>query len=113
MSKFFYRPSAQFFLGTEIGILSVREINIMSLEAYIPRVTCQKYCSISQSDDWKKGNRRNTDKRPSIFLIVALYRNIDNVDKTMNEINEQTENLKQIQEALSAPIGAAADFDEV
>lgn len=40
-------------------------------------------------------------------------RNIDDVDKTMDEINEQTENMKQIQEALSAPIGAAADFDEV
>ncbi|KAL0406198.1 UNVERIFIED_CONTAM: Vacuolar protein sorting-associated protein [Sesamum latifolium] len=39
--------------------------------------------------------------------------NIDDVDKTMNEINEQTENMKQIQEALSAPIGAATDFDEV
>lgn len=39
--------------------------------------------------------------------------NIDDVDKTMDEINEQTENMKQIQEALSAPIGAAADFDEV
>lgn len=31
----------------------------------------------------------------------------------MDEINEQTENMKQIQEALSAPIGTAADFDEV
>lgn len=31
----------------------------------------------------------------------------------MDEINEQTENMKQIQEALSAPFGAAADFDEV
>jgi charged multivesicular body protein 4 len=41
------------------------------------------------------------------------YRNIDDVDKTMDEINEQTENMKQIQEALSTPIGAAADFDEV
>ncbi|MQL93516.1 hypothetical protein Taro_026158 [Colocasia esculenta] len=39
--------------------------------------------------------------------------NIDDVDKTMDEINEQTENMKQIQEALSAPIGSAADFDEV
>ena len=39
--------------------------------------------------------------------------NIDDVDKTMDEINEQTENMKQIQEALSAPMGAAADFDEV
>ncbi|KAE8687543.1 Vacuolar protein sorting-associated protein 32-like protein 1 [Hibiscus syriacus] len=38
--------------------------------------------------------------------------NIDDVDKTMDEINEQTKNMKQIQEALSAPIGAAADFDE-
>lgn len=31
----------------------------------------------------------------------------------MDEINEQTENMKQIQEALSAPFGSAADFDEV
>ncbi|KAK8696998.1 hypothetical protein V6N13_113164 [Hibiscus sabdariffa] len=38
--------------------------------------------------------------------------NIDDVDKTMDEINEQTENMKQIQEALSTPIGAAADFDK-
>lgn len=35
------------------------------------------------------------------------------MDKTMDEINEQTENMKQIQEALATPIGAAADFDEV
>ncbi|XVF88671.1 hypothetical protein PTKIN_Ptkin19aG0069200 [Pterospermum kingtungense] len=38
--------------------------------------------------------------------------NIDDVDKTMDEINEQTENMRQIQEALATPIGAAADFDE-
>ncbi|KAL8037721.1 hypothetical protein ABFX02_11G056600 [Erythranthe guttata] len=38
--------------------------------------------------------------------------NIDDLDKTMDEINEQTENMKQIQEALATPIGAAADFDE-
>ncbi|XP_057768356.1 vacuolar protein sorting-associated protein 32 homolog 2-like [Salvia miltiorrhiza] len=38
--------------------------------------------------------------------------NIDDVDKTMDEINEQTENMKQIQEALATPIGAATDFDE-
>lgn len=31
----------------------------------------------------------------------------------MDEINEQTENMKQIQEALATPTGAAADFDEV
>ncbi|CAN4076819.1 unnamed protein product [Withania somnifera] len=38
--------------------------------------------------------------------------NIEDVDKIMDEINEQTENMKMIQEALSTPIGAAADFDE-
>nr|ACJ83886.1 unknown [Medicago truncatula] len=38
--------------------------------------------------------------------------NINDADATMDEINEQTENMKQIQELLSAPIGAAADFDE-
>ncbi|KVI00620.1 Snf7 [Cynara cardunculus var. scolymus] len=39
-------------------------------------------------------------------------KNIDDVDKTMDEINEQTENMKEIEEALATPIGAAADFDE-
>ncbi|XP_073044015.1 vacuolar protein sorting-associated protein 32 homolog 2-like [Primulina eburnea] len=38
--------------------------------------------------------------------------NIDDVDKTMDQINEQTENMKLIQEALATPVGAAADFDE-
>ena len=31
----------------------------------------------------------------------------------MDEISEQTENMRQIQEALATPIGSAADFDEV
>ncbi|KAH9619248.1 hypothetical protein KSS87_021478 [Heliosperma pusillum] len=48
----------------------------------------------------------------SAMKAMQKATNIDNVDKTMDEINEQTENLKQIQEALSAPIGASADFDE-
>ena len=48
-----------------------------------------------------------------VHVFCWSYRNIDDVDKTMDEINEQTENMKQIQEALSAPFGAAADFDEV
>ncbi|KNA14854.1 hypothetical protein SOVF_103350 [Spinacia oleracea] len=48
----------------------------------------------------------------SAMKAMQKATNIDNVDQTMDEINEQTENLKQIQEALSAPIGAAADFDE-
>ncbi|XP_057849380.1 vacuolar protein sorting-associated protein 32 homolog 2 isoform X1 [Cryptomeria japonica] len=52
--------------------------------------------------------------RTSAAAMKAMQKatNIDDVDKTMDEINEQTENMKQIQEALSTPIGAAADFDE-
>lgn len=41
------------------------------------------------------------------FYVFLNYRNLDDVDKTMDEINEQTENMKQIQKALSAPMGAA------
>ncbi|XP_031473256.1 vacuolar protein sorting-associated protein 32 homolog 1-like [Nymphaea colorata] len=37
--------------------------------------------------------------------------NIDDVDKTMGEIHDQVDDLRQIQEALSAPLGVA-DFDE-
>jgi hypothetical protein len=43
----------------------------------------------------------------------CFYRNIDDVDKTMDEINDNMENMRQIQDLLSAPMGAAADFDEV
>ncbi|CAN0901406.1 Vacuolar protein sorting-associated protein 32 homolog 1 [Linum grandiflorum] len=48
----------------------------------------------------------------SAMKAMQKATNIDDVDKTMDEINEQTENMKQIQEALSTPIGAAADFDD-
>jgi charged multivesicular body protein 4 len=52
--------------------------------------------------------------RSGAIAMKAIQKatNIDDVDKTMDEINEQTENMKQIQEALSTPIGAAADIDE-
>ncbi|RZC76039.1 hypothetical protein C5167_001319 [Papaver somniferum] len=39
--------------------------------------------------------------------------NIDDVDKTMDEINEQTQNMKEIQTALSTPIGYDFDEDEL
>ncbi|XP_028770228.1 vacuolar protein sorting-associated protein 32 homolog 2 [Neltuma alba] len=48
----------------------------------------------------------------SAMKAMQKATNIDDVDKTMDEINEQTENMKQIQEALATPIGASADFDE-
>ena len=38
--------------------------------------------------------------------------NIEDVDKTMEEITEQTENLRQINDALGQPIGFAAEIDE-
>ncbi|PKI70431.1 hypothetical protein CRG98_009206 [Punica granatum] len=40
----------------------------------------------------------------SAMKAMQKATNIDDVDKTMDEINEQTENMKQIQEALSAPL---------
>ncbi|MFS7956606.1 putative Snf7 family protein [Helianthus anomalus] len=59
----------------------------------------------------------------SLFSSFTLYRvfyhhflklqllNIDDVDKTMDKINKQTQNMKQIQEALRPTSGATADFD--
>eukprot|EP00270_Netrium_digitus_P002444 TRINITY_DN1275_c0_g1_i1.p1 TRINITY_DN1275_c0_g1~~TRINITY_DN1275_c0_g1_i1.p1 ORF type:complete len:224 (+),score=85.46 TRINITY_DN1275_c0_g1_i1:199-870(+) len=46
-----------------------------------------------------------------VLKNVQKQMNIDDVDKTMDEINEQTENMKMIQDALSQPV-AAAEFDE-
>ncbi|XWS17670.1 hypothetical protein CRYUN_Cryun33cG0087600 [Craigia yunnanensis] len=43
---------------------------------------------------------------------ISKSMNINDLDKTMHEINEQTESMKQIQETLSAPVGASVDFDE-
>ncbi|KAG4944314.1 hypothetical protein JHK82_048469 [Glycine max] len=37
---------------------------------------------------------------------------MNDVEKTVDEINEQTENMKQIQVALSTPIGATTYFNE-
>ncbi|PWA51534.1 vacuolar protein sorting-associated protein 32 [Artemisia annua] len=52
--------------------------------------------------------------RTGASAMKAMHKatNIDDVDKTMDEINEQTENMKQIQDALAAPMGLGADFDE-
>lgn len=38
--------------------------------------------------------------------------NIDEVDKVMDDINEQSEKMRQVQEALGQPVGYAADLDE-
>lgn len=38
--------------------------------------------------------------------------NIDEVDKVMDDINEQSEKARQVQEALGQPVGYSADLDE-
>lgn len=48
----------------------------------------------------------------SAMKNIQKAMNIDDIDKTMDEVNEHTENLKQIQEALATPVGAAVDIDE-
>lgn len=48
----------------------------------------------------------------SAIAGVQKKMNIDDVDKTLDDINEQSENLRQIQEALSQPTGLAAELDE-
>ncbi|KAM0911160.1 hypothetical protein ACQ4PT_013664 [Festuca glaucescens] len=52
--------------------------------------------------------------RTGASAMKAMHKstNIDDVDKTMDEINDNMENMRQIQDLLSAPIGAASDFDE-
>lgn len=50
-----------------------------------------------------------------LLLLIGCYiffSNLDDVDNIMDEITEQTEKMRQVQEALSAPIGPA-DYDEV
>jgi len=50
-----------------------------------------------------------------LLLLIGCYiffSNLDDVDNIMDEITEQTEKMRQVQEALSAPIGAA-EYDEV
>lgn len=38
--------------------------------------------------------------------------NVENVDKVLDEINETTDQMKQIQEAFAQPTGLAGDMDE-
>jgi len=38
--------------------------------------------------------------------------NIDNVDKTMDDIDEVSENFRQVQDRLAQPVGMSADIDE-
>ncbi|KAL6871026.1 hypothetical protein ACP4OV_014874 [Aristida adscensionis] len=48
----------------------------------------------------------------SAVKAIQQSLNIDDIENAIEEANEQTENMKQIQEALATPMGASADFDE-
>ena len=43
---------------------------------------------------------------------LARETNVEDVDATMDMINEQTDKMRQVQEALGQPIGVAAELDE-
>jgi hypothetical protein len=43
---------------------------------------------------------------------LAQELNIDDVDKTMDEISEAQDQMQQMNDVLSQPIGTAADLDE-
>ena len=43
---------------------------------------------------------------------ISRETNIDNIDKVMDDINEQSEKMRQVQEALGQPVGYSADLDE-
>ena len=43
---------------------------------------------------------------------LAKETSIEDVDATMDMINEQTDQMRQVQEALGQPTGMAAEFDE-
>jgi len=43
---------------------------------------------------------------------MAKATNIDDVDRVMDEINDTTDAVKQVQEALGQPVGGMADLDE-
>lgn len=48
----------------------------------------------------------------SAMKAMQKSMSMDDIDKTMDDVNEQTDNMKQIADALAAPCGASADFDE-
>ena len=45
--------------------------------------------------------------------MCYFYRNIDDVGKTTDEINDNMENMRQIQDLLSTLMGATTYLDEV
>ncbi|RZC87695.1 hypothetical protein C5167_028150 [Papaver somniferum] len=66
---------------------------------------CCKHFTAYDLDSWNGTTR--------YVFNAQKATNIDDVDKTMDEINEQTQNMKEIQNALANPIGYDFDEDEL
>ena len=45
-------------------------------------------------------------------MLHAQELDISSVDKVLDEINEQSDQMQQIQEAMAQPMGGAAALDE-
>ena len=45
-------------------------------------------------------------------MCVLQEMQIGDVDRVLDEINDQTDQMRQIQDAMGQPIGAAAELDE-
>ncbi|XP_048529459.1 vacuolar protein sorting-associated protein 32 homolog 2-like [Triticum urartu] len=48
----------------------------------------------------------------SAVKAIQQSLSIDDIENAIEEANEHTENMKQIQDALATPFGASAEFDE-
>lgn len=65
-----------------------------------------------------EGGRATTDTidalRTGSAAVKSLQQslNVEEIEKTMEQVEEHAENMKQIQAALATPVGVAADFDE-
>jgi hypothetical protein len=65
-----------------------------------------------------ENQRANTDVLAAMQQAAAAANanmkesKIENVDKILDEIQESNDQLRQVQEALAAPLGVAADLDE-
>ncbi|GJU21501.1 retrovirus-related pol polyprotein from transposon TNT 1-94 [Tanacetum coccineum] len=87
-----------------------------TLRAYYEEVGISHQTSVartSQHNGFVERRNRTLVEAARTMLIFSKALNIEDADKTMDEINKQTQNMKQIQNALAASMCLAADFDEI
>uniref|UniRef100_A0A0E0F911 Charged multivesicular body protein 4b n=1 Tax=Oryza meridionalis TaxID=40149 RepID=A0A0E0F911_9ORYZ len=72
---------------------------------------------VERAKDYTKAKNKSDTVdalRSGSSAVKAIHQSvsIDDIENAIEEANEHTENMRQIQEALATPIGASADFDE-